>query len=266
MQDDLGDRMKEFERRRTDDRFDGMSPIYARIDGRGFSKFTQGLRRPFDERLAKVMVDTAAHLVVETGAKLAFAQSDEISLVWEKDQDKPEQTLFFDGKVQKLTSVLAGMATAVFINGIATFRDKPFAAYAQKLPHFDARIFEVPDRDEAANAILWRFVDARKNAIQMLARHHFSHKELHGVSTAEMLERLAAIGVVYEDMPAKFRYGTFVRRTKVDRPMTEAEMKDIPEKHRPAPGQSVVRTRFERDSFDLMALSHTDRAAYVFST
>ena len=39
--DALGDRMKAYERQETEQRFIPLLPIYARIDGRGFSKFTK---------------------------------------------------------------------------------------------------------------------------------------------------------------------------------------------------------------------------------
>jgi tRNA(His) guanylyltransferase len=46
MTDSLGDRMKSYESRESDRRFLPMVPVYARIDGRGFSSFTRGMERP----------------------------------------------------------------------------------------------------------------------------------------------------------------------------------------------------------------------------
>ena len=54
--DALGDRMKAYERQETELRFIPLLPIYARIDGRGFSKFTKGFARPYDERF-RALVD-----------------------------------------------------------------------------------------------------------------------------------------------------------------------------------------------------------------
>ena len=48
MKDDLGDRMKLYEKERTGEKLDPGSIVYARIDGRGFSKFTKGMDKPFD--------------------------------------------------------------------------------------------------------------------------------------------------------------------------------------------------------------------------
>ena len=48
--DDLGDRMKGLEAQETARRFIPGLPIYARIDGRGFSKFTRGIRKLRDSK------------------------------------------------------------------------------------------------------------------------------------------------------------------------------------------------------------------------
>jgi len=49
--DSLGDRMKELEAHETARCFLPGLPVYVRCDGKTFSKFTKGMRRPFDERV-----------------------------------------------------------------------------------------------------------------------------------------------------------------------------------------------------------------------
>jgi tRNA(His) 5'-end guanylyltransferase len=61
--DSFGDRMKGYEAHETSRRFLPGLPVYARIDGRSFSKFTKGMRRPFDERMTHAMVKATRHLV-----------------------------------------------------------------------------------------------------------------------------------------------------------------------------------------------------------
>ena len=63
MSDDLGDRMKVYESAEAGRRLMDQLPICARIDGKGFSKFTRELKRPYDERLSQLMVATTVHLV-----------------------------------------------------------------------------------------------------------------------------------------------------------------------------------------------------------
>jgi len=222
--DDFGNRMKAYESVETSRKFNPMLPVYARIDGRSFSRFTSGMERPFDPLMTAAMIETTKHLVHQTHARIGYTQSDEISLVWLAD--KPESDIFFSGKVLKMASVLASMAAAKFSSVCPH-------GFEDRLPHFDCRVFQLPSKDEAANVFLWRAMDARKNAISMVAQSKFSHKALHGKDQKAMLAMLAEIGVSFDDFPTVFRRGTFVRRFTVTRVLTEDELLAIPERHRP---------------------------------
>lgn len=222
--DDFGNRMKSYEAVETSRKLDPAHPIYARIDGRSFSRFTRGMDRPFDMRMTAAMIETTKHLVHETHARIGYTQSDEISLVWLADS--PQSDVFFSGKVQKMCSVLASMAAAKFATVIP-------AEFAGRLPHFDARVFQLPSKDEAANAFLWRAMDARKNAISMVAQSRFSHKSLHGKDQKAMLSMLKDAGVDFDAFPSWHRMGAFVRREAKERELTPDEMAHIPEMHRP---------------------------------
>lgn len=253
MIDALGDRMKDYEMRETGRRFLPMLPVYARIDGRGFSKFTRGMNRPFDYRMSAAMIETVRTLVERTHARIGFTQSDEISLVWQADGY--EQGIFFDGKVQKMVSVLAGLATAAFTRAVLDSQDEEFRAYAERLPHFDCRVYQLPTRTEAANAFVWRVKDATRNAVSMVAQHHFSHKQLQNKSTTDMLAMLAAKDVHVEtDFPEFFRHGTFVRRVTEVRSLSEAELARIPENKRPAPGHTFERSAVKAIPMPLFVL------------
>ncbi len=91
MKDDFGNRMKVYEAAETERYFMPLLPVYARIDGRSFSNFTQGMKRPYDERITRAMVETTKYLVEETHARIGYAQSDEISLVWQQEHYKSER-------------------------------------------------------------------------------------------------------------------------------------------------------------------------------
>ncbi len=79
MKDSMGDRMKRYERVEAERRLSSALPVVARIDGRCFSSWTNGLQRPHDARLHRLMVDTTTHLMREAGACVGYTQSDEIS-------------------------------------------------------------------------------------------------------------------------------------------------------------------------------------------
>jgi tRNA(His) guanylyltransferase len=192
--DDLGNRMKVYEVAATGRVLDSELPIYARIDGRSFSTFTRSMRRPFDPRMTAAMIATTKHLVKETAARIAYPQSDEINLVWLYDQ--PHSEPLFGGKVDKLTSLLASMAAASFQNELRqSFEPQDAAQLTAALPHFDARVFQLPSRCEAANVFLWRALDARKNAMTTAARTVYPAEALHGADQSRMRAMLSAKGI-----------------------------------------------------------------------
>ncbi|AXQ68847.1 tRNA-His guanylyltransferase [Caulobacter phage CcrPW] len=238
--DDLGDRMKEYEFHETGRRFLSMLPVYARIDGRGFSKFTRGMDKPFDPRMSAAMIETTKYLVQHTGALIGYTQSDEISLVWKAPDYK--SSIFFNGKITKMTSVLAGLATAAFGKEI-----RGWAPYEDRLPCFDARVLQLPQDYEAANMLLWRALDAERNAVSMLAQAHFSHKELQGKTQRHMHEMLAGKGVKLTDYPEAAQRGTFVRRVVYDHPTMLVDIETIP-------GPTFVPSSVKRTKVDVIPM------------
>lgn len=222
--DEFGARIKSHEAVETSRRLDPRLPIYARIDGRAFSTFTRGMARPFDPRMIHAMIETTKYLVGKTHARIGYTQSDEISLVWLAEGENSD--VFFSGKTQKMVGILASMAAAKF----ATVCPE---GYRDRLPHFDARVFQLPSKSEAANAILWRAMDARKNAISMVAQSAFSHKQLFEKGQADMLAMLAETGIDFEAFPEEFKRGSFVRRESCLRELSGEELARIPEAHRP---------------------------------
>ena len=256
----FGDRMKGYEAVETDRVLDGHLPIYARIDGRSFSAFTRGMQRPFDEHMTAAMIATTKHLVEETLPRIANTQSDEISMVWLSEGDSQP---LFGAKIHKLTSVLASLAAAAFQLEVRRAFGDEGERQAERLPHFDARVFQLPSKIEAANAVLWRALDARKSAVSMATRAHFSAKAMHGQDQTAMRAMLQGAGVEFEDYPTQFKRGTFLRRVLVERGMTDAELARIPEKHRPAPGALITRSvvaEIDMPPFN----SVTNRVAVVF--
>lgn len=230
-EDALGDRMKQYENLETGRRFLPGLPIYARIDGRGFSRFTRGMQRPYDARMSAAMIGTTKALVEHTHATVGYVQSDEISLVWIPTDNGHG---WFDGKTMKMSSVLAGLATSAFIRALfVEFGHEQGLDLMNQAPHFDARVISMPSETEAANMLLWRNMDATKNAISMAASHYYSHRDLHGRSGSEKQEMLFQKGVNFNDYPAFFKRGTFVRRETAEMILTPDELSDIPEKHRP---------------------------------
>lgn len=223
MKDTLGDRMKMYEAMEAQRRFMPGLPIVARIDGRCFSKFTKGMKRPYDPRMQQAMINTTTRLVEATNARIGYTQSDEITLIWDTDPDSQ----FFNGRISKMTSQLAAQATLMFYLEV----QKLLPEFADRLPTFDARVWNVPSKEEAVNCLVWREWDATKNSITMAASHYYSHKQLQGKNGSEKQEMLFQKGVNWNDYPVAFKRGAYVQRTTKVVPFTPEELDRLPPKH-----------------------------------
>lgn len=255
----LGDRMKLYERREAGRRLLPLAPVCVRIDGKRFSRWTQGLARPYDERLSRTMIETTKMLVTETSAAIGYTQSDEISLVLFSDD--PKKQIFLDGRLQKLVSILASMTTAFFNSEAA----KRLPERREHPAIFDARVWSVPTRSEAANTLLWRERDATKNSLSMAAREHYSHSTLMHKNGSELHELLHKVGINWNDYPAFFKRGTFVRREQVKRPFSAHEIDSLPERHAARQNPDLVVERSVVTEVEMPPFGRvTNRVAVVF--
>ena len=238
----IGDRMKRYEEvPRTS--LTPRMPMIIRVDGRAFHTYTKKLHHgakdlgPWNPVMRDAMTDAARGLMREiSGAKIAYIQSDEISVLV-TDYDKIGSQAWFDKVAQKVCSVAASISTMEFNNNIRHYVEtglppEMFPSTAT----FDARAFVVP-REDVCNYFVWRQRDAEKNSISMLAQHYFSAKQLHGKSGSAkqdmlMLEK----GVNWNDIPVWQKRGWCVDRKTVT--MTIAELD---------PNSEVTRTVVEPD-------------------
>ena len=238
--DSLGDRMKGYENisriyltRRT--------PVIIRIDGKAFHTFTRGFRRPFDSILMSTMRDTAKFLCEHiSGCRLAYVQSDEISLLL-TDYETKETQPWFDNNLQKLVSIAASMATLEFNRQFfrtvtelqddivfhptsteaawGKFEESNWNAYSKAIDGgamFDARAFILP-KEEVCNYFIWRQQDATRNSILMVAQSYFSHNEMQG-KTCDVLQDMlfSARNVNWNDYPTDQKRGTCIIKKQAE--------------------------------------------------
>lgn len=223
MKDDLGDRMKSFYEDRTRISIPRRSYGIIRVDGKAFHTYTRNLQRPFDEGLIEDMQLTALELCKQIqGAKFAYTQSDEISIVFTDITDNVNSEMWFDGNIQKIASVAASIATARFNylrygRHISSYVDCGEAhTNFETLANFDARVFSISQRHEVLNYLLWRQNDASKNSIQMVARSLYSHKELEGKTSDEMQEMIfQRSGKSWNDLPAHLKRGSCIYKKEI---------------------------------------------------
>lgn len=220
--------MKAYEAVETDRVADPNLPLIVRLDGRAFSTFTRGMSKPFDVQFTNIMDSVTKFLVDKTHANIGYTQSDEITLVYIREREESQP--IFGGRLFKITSVLAGMASGKFcMEALSVFPDKT----DRMVPSFDCRAFTVPSVAEAANCLVWREMDASRNALQMVAQAHFSPKQLHRKSCDDLEDMLEEIGIKMSDFSGRHRYGVYYTRRSVMVELDAEELARIPEKHRP---------------------------------
>ncbi len=201
-------------------------PVIIRLDGNNFHNWTKGLKRPFDEDLTDLMVDTTKMLVQETNAVIGYTQSDEITLILYSGDRK--SAIYNDGKKQKILSKLSGKLTPYFND-----TRKKYLPNHDKTANFDARIYQTPTLHDAAIQLLWRENDATKNSISMLAQSLFPHKELQNLDGNQMQEKMwKEKGVNWNDLQVKFKRGSYVKRVVTSRPFSVEEISSLPPKHK----------------------------------
>lgn len=233
----LADRMKDYEGVEAKRRCSPEDAVLVRLDGKGFSRFTSDLKRPFEPGLSQLMIDTMHFVAAKSGPIAAYTQSDEITLAWLPGRG------YCDGRLQKLCSILAGYASAYFSRHL----DQALPQKAGQIPVFDARAWGVPTLAEAANVFVWRARDALRNSVSMAAQAHYSHRQLLNKSDSEKREMLTAIDVDFDALPAFFRIGTLIRRVTVRRRFSADELERLPPKHAAHvdPDLEVERSEFE---------------------
>lgn len=238
IKDDLGSRMKEFYENIPKTKLMRRTPVAIRIDGKAFHTFTKSFKKPFDDILIQAMTDTTEYLCKNIqGCVFGYSQSDEITLIL-IDYQTLNTSAWFDYEVQKICSIAASMATLKFNmafkeailneewewknsltpqsveiqkahnNYITTLKKA-----AQKGAMFDARCFNIP-KEEVANLIYWRQLDAMRNSVQMVAQANFLHKELQGLNQEALKGKLhLEKNIIWDNYPIYKQRGTAVYKS-----------------------------------------------------
>lgn len=250
----LGDRMKWYEGVEAKRRAAADEVVLIRLDGKRFSTFTRGLKRPFEPALSQLMIDTMRYVVDKTHPVAAYTQSDEITLVW------PMGRAYCGGRMHKICSILAGLASAYFNREL----DGRLPSKAGQLPVFDARVWTVPTLEEAANVFVWRARDALRNSVSTAAQVHYSDKQLHNKRNSDQRVMLEAKGVDFDALPAFFRYGTLMRRVTVARQFSAPELVVLPPRHAAHANPDLVFERSEMHTVEPFFPEVQNRVAVLF--
>lgn len=229
IKDDLGTRMKKFYEEVPKTKLMRRVPVAIRIDGKAFHTFTRGFQKPFDSILMTSMQETMKYLCENIqGCVFGYTQSDEITLIL-IDYQKFTSSAWFDYEVQKVCSIAASMATMAFnkffTKNVNYFEmthehDDTINEYCTTLVNatekgamFDARCFNIP-KEEVANLVYWRQLDAMRNSVQMVAQANFPHKELQGLNQEALKGKLhLEKNIIWDNYPIYKQRGTAVYKS-----------------------------------------------------
>lgn len=182
------------------------------LDGVCFSKRIKNkFKKPFDSDFINMMNETAKYLVEHLqGAKIAYTQSDEISILV-TDFDTPQTDLLYGGRLCKIQSIAAAMATAKFNQLYTLYQieknlydftktDFESTLYTgndvynmikdSQLFEFDCKCWMVPNENDMFAHFLWRNLDCIKNSKQQTAQTYLPHKQLLGKTADEGISML----------------------------------------------------------------------------
>jgi tRNA(His) 5'-end guanylyltransferase len=202
--DSLGDRMKSYYEGVSKQKLYRRIPVIMRLDAKAFHTFTKGCEKPFDSNIIQSMQHTTEVLLRNIqGAKVAYVQSDEISILI-TDYDNLETCGWFDYSIQKMCSVAASMAGVTFSIAYSLFKELDDI----KPAYFDCRVFNIP-KEDTINCFRWRYQDCVRNSIQMVAQANFSHKELQGVGCKDIKTKLETEkNIRWDELANVYKNGT----------------------------------------------------------
>ncbi len=181
------------------------SKIIVRLDGRSFHSLASdlNLEKPYDENFYQVMSKVCEDLFEEFSPLFVYAFSDEISLLLEN--------VPFDGRVEKINSVIASFAASSFVMHYNTQFKKP--------PAFDSRIIPVSD-DDILKYFKWRQDESWRNCVNShgisYIKSKYSNSEandkINGMSQSDVHELLFKNGINLNDVETYKKRGIGIYR------------------------------------------------------
>jgi tRNA(His) guanylyltransferase len=187
------------------------TPFFVRLDGWRFQAVSHaiGAERPFDEDFAKCLVTSGRALFQSNfNPALVYATSDELNTLF-------LQAVPFRRRVEKIDSVLAGVASSTFSLSIQRLFNKNTAVA------FDSRIILSSSQEKINEYLTWRQGDAWRNHNNAYAYWFFrkrghkpseASKMLKGLKTKELHEALFSQGIKLAKTPPWQRRGILIYR------------------------------------------------------
>jgi tRNA(His) guanylyltransferase len=187
-------------------------PIVIVLNGRGFSRVTQLLDKPYCPKFAECIDSTMLQLCLDVeGSLFGYQYNDEIIIVARNDQSS-ETAPWYDNRLQKICSVTAAMATMHFNKCAQTVQ---LNATGDAI--FTSQIFVTPNIGEAVHCLISKQQQNNYISIQSACLYNLLNKYdrnyikdmligLNNEDKIDLLKQECNIG--YNDYPSAFRRGT----------------------------------------------------------
>jgi len=210
MSNKLKDRIESY-RAVTDYKLLNRVPIIICVNGRGFSKITQLLDKPYCSKFAECMVSTMLRLCTDVeGALFGYQHNDEIVIVARNDQNN-DTAPWYDNRLQKICSVTSAIASTHFNNCVSSAMID-IAGEAV----FTSQVFAVPTISEAVNTVIYKQQQNFHTSIQFACLYglinkydkHNIKEMMSGLNIDEKMDLLAQeCDIDFNEYPLSFRRG-----------------------------------------------------------
>ena len=181
------------------------SKIIMRLDGRSFHSLARDLElvKPYDENFYNVMSRVCRDLFEEFSPVFVYTFSDEISLLFDM--------VPFDGRIEKLDSVIAGFTSSSFALHYNIEFKKP--------PAFDSRVIPIND-DDIVKYFRWRQDESWVNCVNSHGISYLKSKypnnvandKINGMNLSDVHELLFENGINLNDVETYKKRGIGIYR------------------------------------------------------
>ena len=175
-----------------------------RFDGKGMTAAYKIKHTPINKVFFDTMDETFKNFCKSTPNVLfAFSFSDEISILI-KANNNPDSE---NNRLEKILSLLSGKLALLFYHSAIKHK----LDLQNKDWVFDARIIEVSKQDAPDYFLARQAFAIDKYIMQLKGEYHIDYK----LNTSEtVLSELEKVGVHYNQLPEKYRYGLVYRKNK----------------------------------------------------
>lgn len=207
-----------------------------RADGKSFSSYTNGLKKPFDKHFINAIIRTSNSLLGEfNGATIAYCSSDEISIIVPRICSKEEYdkliilnkelpTHYASGRQSKIITLIAARCSVIFNkymneeikNNLDEYTEKTIEKIKKSEAIFDARIILIPINMEIeiVNNIIWRSnYNCLSNTISSYGRYKLGDKQIKNKNGAEQIQMMKNINFDFDiAVPNYIKYGILSKK------------------------------------------------------